>query len=466
MAYIRSIRGRVPILKEAAVTVTIGDAEATEEQESEVRTIRGFASMQGIDRDGDSIDPFLFDIETFMENPQLWIDHRRWKREDGNEVNAGMVEFMAVAEVRASEYSDMWDIIDAKTGVKIDSVLRDDRNLFTEGDIGLWIVAKVMEPDIVNLLDDGRIRTFSWSGKLIGHGDNPPDRIDLLEVSLVHIPANTSALFFLDKSASEIESYFVRTSKGFQEIFDLPDKMTKAAPSYPYGFFLTDEDGGHGYFECKSKVLKEIERKATELFVSGDGWRTILVLKHTGMATEASEDVYQVLDGFSRSLDIKRNKKSEVGEDSSSLTDTEKALLEQQNAEGGEQKMAEDNAALAELKSSIQGLNDQMKALAEKITSGVQKEEPEKAEEKNAPDGVTESLSKITASLSGVASKLEDFESRIAGLEGEAQKSSREEDVEGEDKTKSLDEVYQALAGEDKQKATDALLIHALTQRA
>lgn len=473
MAYIRKIHGRIPILKEAAVTVTMGDTVTEEEEDSAVRTIKGFASMRGIDRDGDDIDPFLFDIATFMKNPQLWIDHKKWLRDDGNEVNAGMVEFMAVAEVHASEYPDMWDIIDAKSGEKIDSVIRDDRNLFNEGDIGLWIVAKVMEPDIVKLIDETRIRTFSWSGSLIGHGDNPPDRIDLREVSLVYLPAHTGALFFLDKEASEIESYFVRTSKGFHEIFDLPEKMKKAERTlYPYSFYLIDEEGGVGYFVCKSKNHKDVERRATELFVSSDGWRTVLVLKHTGMATEYEEDIYEVLDGFSRSVAVKKEEKSTSEGDSASLTDTEEALLEQKDEKGGEQEMAEDNAVLEELKSAIQGLNSQMEALAEKITvSAVPKNEDksEQTEEKDATESnaVAEDLSQIKESLSGVASKLEAFDTRIAELEGVAQKSSQEEDKTEEDelKEKSWDEVHAALTGDERTEATDRLLGHILTAR-
>jgi len=72
-----------------------------EEKGTSLLQVSGFASMKGLDRQGDSVDPKLFDIPTFMANPQLWLNHGLYTRPDtGTEVPIGTVENAFVVRIR------------------------------------------------------------------------------------------------------------------------------------------------------------------------------------------------------------------------------------------------------------------------------------------------------------------------------------------------------------------------------
>lgn len=184
--------GSVPLLS-VDLSEVIGKAKALK--------VKGFASMAGLDRDGDRIEPGLFDLRTFLANPQLWIDHHKWKRPDGNEVNVGVVTSAVVAVAERADKT--YDIRHLSSGKLIETLEDTGDLLIRSGDRGLWVTADVMEKPVADLVKEKRLNAFSWQGRVRRDDKGRLKKIDLMEVSLVHIPANARALFMLDKSLAD-----------------------------------------------------------------------------------------------------------------------------------------------------------------------------------------------------------------------------------------------------------------------
>ena len=117
--------------------------------------VKGFASMEGVDRDGDDIPAAAFDIETFKANPQLWFNHRLFENSKGIEVPIGTVEDIFVAQVIKRENSNVFDVVDLKSGSTIDSFDDSSKFVIKDKDRGLWVTVKVIEEDIQELERSG-----------------------------------------------------------------------------------------------------------------------------------------------------------------------------------------------------------------------------------------------------------------------------------------------------------------------
>ena len=162
--------------------------------------VKGFASIEGIDRDGENIPvkAFKAGIQDFNANPQLWLDHRKVLGEDGIEGSIGVVEKMNL--VRVEKRADAGYVLrDLETGEAVDTVEADAKFIIKDGDKGLWVVAKVNRPAVVARVEAGEINAFSWSGMLMRSADGRIKHVDIHEVSLVFIPANQRALFTIGK---------------------------------------------------------------------------------------------------------------------------------------------------------------------------------------------------------------------------------------------------------------------------
>ena len=166
--------------------------------------VKGFASINGVDRQGDEIDAALFDIKAFMANPQLWFEHSKWKRMDGNEVSIGIVEKMVFATVKRvtneGVMPEEYAIIENETGKLLDTVTDTNSILVKNGDKGLWVVANVLEDDVITLIEQKRLNAFSWQGLIYRKPNGKAFKIDVMEVSIVHLPANQRALFMVGKA--------------------------------------------------------------------------------------------------------------------------------------------------------------------------------------------------------------------------------------------------------------------------
>lgn len=167
--------------------------------------VKGFVSIEGVDRHGTDLPPKAFDVATFMRNPQLWYNHELYPTSRGP-APIGTVEDMRVVTVQKAG-EGLFDLIDAETGKTVDTISPDDY-LVADKDVGLWVVAKVLEPDVISFIADGRLNAFSWAGSILRRPDGKVMRIDIREVSLVFLPANARALFTVGRDAmGEVKRY-------------------------------------------------------------------------------------------------------------------------------------------------------------------------------------------------------------------------------------------------------------------
>ena len=168
------------------------------------QTVKGFCSLNNVDREGANISPEAFDLVGFLNNPQLLYNHKFWKDGSGNEINIGQVEFASVGVVRALNDNE-WSVTD-ENGNEFETLEKSAHPDLRDGLRGLFVKAKVTVPDVWNLVENGDLNTFSWKGlatlgrTVAGGVEHVITKlIDMVEVSLVFKPANMSATFEIAK---------------------------------------------------------------------------------------------------------------------------------------------------------------------------------------------------------------------------------------------------------------------------
>lgn len=171
------------------------------------KRIKGFASMNNRDRHDHIVPPESFDIDRFMNNPQLKYNHNYYKDENGNQIPIGKVLEAQVAVVRDIGNSSVWGIFDTEDK-QIDTFDKQISPDCYHGCRGLWIKAEVTVESVWNQIIDGDFNAFSWQGlakfakiSFAGVTRMVSKYIDLYECSCVFIPDNYSATFELSKSA-------------------------------------------------------------------------------------------------------------------------------------------------------------------------------------------------------------------------------------------------------------------------
>jgi hypothetical protein len=200
------VEGCSPVLTYKNVTVNVGDSAVDGEQQTKTTLqIKGFMSVSSIDRHQESVDPSAFDLNQFRKNMQLWIDHKKWLRSDGNDVPIGVVDTIDPVVVERGEGGDL-NVVSLDTD-EVLGVVNSEEFLVNSGDRGIWISASVQEEDVIDMIEDGRYKSFSWQGIA---EQNPRTgeitKVDLMEVSVVSIPANPKASFVIAKSLSPLGS--------------------------------------------------------------------------------------------------------------------------------------------------------------------------------------------------------------------------------------------------------------------
>jgi len=215
--------------------------------------VKGFASIRGVDRHGEDLSPRAFDVTTFMRNPQLWLNHELFPTARGIMAPIGRVEQMNVA--RVEEISEgAARLVDVFTEETIEESVSMSDFLVKDGDEGVWVVARVMEPEVIAFVSDGRLNAFSWSGTIIRRPDGKLLKIDVREVSLVFLPANARALFVVGKDAMPRSSvYLVRDGVVFPMEKSAQLRDDKTGPGY---LFLLRSAHGNTHVLEPSGALK------------------------------------------------------------------------------------------------------------------------------------------------------------------------------------------------------------------
>lgn len=181
------------------------------ESSSEVLSIKGFASVELPDRDSEIVHPLEFDIATYMISPTLLENHNFLYDQMGNETAAGYV-VEAFAAYVSDEQGDYFIVSDLKTGEQKNTILKSRVPRLKVGDRGLFVIANVTHPTTIAKIKRGELGAFSWYGfahQIEEDGElNRLMAIDLVEISVVNIPAMSQAGFMIGKKLDKsIEFY-------------------------------------------------------------------------------------------------------------------------------------------------------------------------------------------------------------------------------------------------------------------
>jgi len=272
--------------------------------------VKGFASIEGIDRHGDNIPVKAFNVEEFMKNPQLWLNHGLYNRpSDGMAVPIGSVEKMHIVEIIA-ETESTFAVKDMLTGLVVDSAVDITKFLVKAGDKGLWVVAKIVEPAIIELVESKRINGFSWQGSVYRNPNGTIKKIDMIEVSLVYVPANARALLMIGKDTNyDAAQRFALTDVGLLYVLknksvkgDLDnDEVTKSnlRVSESGSAFVLLLSGATGHFETKAcidvttlgEALTFAEKQAADV-------AHVVLLKNAWEADEDGNQIYTVVANY------------------------------------------------------------------------------------------------------------------------------------------------------------------------
>jgi hypothetical protein len=174
------------------------------------RAVKGFVSMNNVDRSQDIVTPESFNLKRFMANPQMLLDHKFFKDEQGNDRSVGLVKQAAVAKLLDIGSDEEFGVFD-EAGNQIDTLSKERVPEATSGSRGLFVRAVVTLDKVWEMVKSGELNSFSWRGfarmanvvvagveRLVTHS------IDLMEVSLVHIPDNFSSTFEIAKSVEGV----------------------------------------------------------------------------------------------------------------------------------------------------------------------------------------------------------------------------------------------------------------------
>lgn len=266
-----------------------------------LREIRGFVSTSNMDRQGDTIDPVLFDVETFIKNPQVFVDHKPWLTEKGNAISVGTVSSLVPAKAKENDKGG-FDIISLENDEVIDTVSKEEAGIVENDMKGLWGVLSIMEKDVIDLINTGRLNAFSWRGDLVETRFGK--HIDLMEVSLVFIPANSKALFMITKSAvRDTESYVIIKGGGmFADISKLPDNVAAVVDtSVPrYCLHIKHESGRAEIMELSLGNDQDADAFSASVYGARADVESVTLLKHTFLMTDHEEPIYEVMNDLSR----------------------------------------------------------------------------------------------------------------------------------------------------------------------
>ena len=182
-------------------------AEADKQQ-----IIEGIVSTEFSDRDYDVVPPSAFKIAQYMQNPQVWYNHGMWKDANGNEIPIGKtLELYSIRIQKVSDEANDLAIIATDTGNLIGLITKERMTALSlkEGDSGLWARIRIDVAEVWDMIKKGTLNAFSWQGRaeaveIWNEGKKVYTRqlssIDLMEISVVTIPADERSYFTMAKS--------------------------------------------------------------------------------------------------------------------------------------------------------------------------------------------------------------------------------------------------------------------------
>lgn len=199
------------LLSITAPVYAVVEASTTDAEEV---TVKGFASVESLDRSKDLVPPEEFDIDQFMAAPTLLVNHDFWIDRMGNRVAAGRPDQVYVAKLVKQDDPEVWGVQEVKSREVRTTIPKARVPNLKAGARGLFVVATVTEYDVVKMVQRGELAAFSWRGLVNvdyrvnaqGETERVFKGIDLWEISLVNIPDNPDATFVIGKTATGVPS--------------------------------------------------------------------------------------------------------------------------------------------------------------------------------------------------------------------------------------------------------------------
>ena len=203
----------------------------------EVR-IKGFVSLDVVDRQGEIAPPDEFDINKFMASPSVLVDHQPWRDSRGNPVSAGYPESLHVVTVKKNrDDSSVYNIYDEKTKNVVTTYPKAKLPDISPGTRGLFVFLRVTDPDVASRVRRGEYAGISWVGvtkekyrlnEKTSKVEKVLTDIDLMEISItVRGPAVPQANFVMSGKTA----YAIRLD-GLQH----PTEETARAFAKDHGF--------------------------------------------------------------------------------------------------------------------------------------------------------------------------------------------------------------------------------------
>lgn len=232
----------------------------------EVVSLKGFASVETVDRDGEIVSPLSFNIESFMNSPTLLVNHEYFVDQQGNRVAVGRVTKMNAAYISA-ESGDDWEIKDINTDELVGLFPKTKVPKLGVGDRGLFVEVDVTQPEVVQRVIKGDYGSFSWKGLtrkkttvINGEPVNRLSEVDLWEVSLVNVPANNQATFVRKSVGDVTEDLFLVQVQVSKNKFKTPESASKFLLSHNLSVGNMRDDNGWYTAQQESPELYEISK--------------------------------------------------------------------------------------------------------------------------------------------------------------------------------------------------------------
>jgi hypothetical protein len=169
--------------------------------------IKGFVSVDIVDRQGEKVDPSAFDIDGFMRAGSVLVNHHLWFDDRGCPGSVGTVTSLHEVELRELD-AENWEVYDVRKNVRVDTYPKSRNGNFYKGLKGLYTFIRLSNPDVISMVNKGELKSFSWRGDSIR--DYRYDRatnstypsyskIGIWEISLVSVPVQPDSGFVVSK---------------------------------------------------------------------------------------------------------------------------------------------------------------------------------------------------------------------------------------------------------------------------
>ena len=192
----------ISLFQETSLLSSIGTSTPSLTPASTVY-VRGLFTNDLIDRDREFVSPEQFKLKMFQNTATLLRNHEFIVDNLGNKLPAGKVHKtipVIIGDENPNNPSE-WLLKNLDTNEIVAEWPKDKSPDLLRGDKGVYIVAEVTHKEVVKQVINGELGAFSWTGfteKLQRpNGINELTNVDLIEISLVNIPANPNATFVI-----------------------------------------------------------------------------------------------------------------------------------------------------------------------------------------------------------------------------------------------------------------------------